>query len=180
VWILRFAGFEFARIYWTDSERVEQNLEKIFSKDLWDETWGTYVSWRSPSPKRFELLVWEGQYLKAMEKIGCENKFKFGKAPDEGLVEHLMIGYFNGWMEYDSEELRRFFKKAPAELRGKAARDENMRRPWSGIQEPLVSFLERIVGMGGKVQDLAIEVVDLYGRYNPDAFRGVWERLKGD
>lgn len=118
----RTFALDFARIYWTDSEWVEQNLAKIFSKDLWDGTWGTYVSWGRISPKCFELLLREGLYLKAVEKIGSKNNFKFGKEPDKGLVEHLMIGYFGGWIEYDSEELRRFFEKAPAELRGKAAR----------------------------------------------------------
>lgn len=61
-----------------------------------------------------------------------------------------------------------------------AAGDENMHVSWSGIQEPLVSFLERIAGLPEEVRSEGREVADLYGRYNPDAFRGVWEKLKGD
>lgn len=57
-----------------------------------------------------------------MGKIGCDNKFGFGKSPEEGLVEHLVIGYFNGWVEYESETLQKFFEKASAKLRTKAAR----------------------------------------------------------
>jgi len=49
--------------------------------------------------------------------------------------------------------------------------------PWSRIQEPLVSFLETIVDLPGTVRSAGREVADLYGRYNPDKFRAVWERL---
>jgi len=115
-------GSDFARIYWTNAEWVKEKLGNIFSDDLWDETWGTYVSWSRPSPNCFELLVQEKQYLKAAENIGEPNKFKFGKEPDKGLTEHLMIGYFNGWIDYEHEVLQKFFEKAPAGLKAKAAR----------------------------------------------------------
>jgi len=115
-------GSNFTRIYWTDTEWVKENLSNIFSEELWDETWGTYVSWGRPSPQCFELLVEEQQYLKAVKRIGEPSKFKFGKDPDKGLTEHLMIGYFNEWINYDHEVLQEFFKKAPAVLRAKAAR----------------------------------------------------------
>lgn len=277
-------GSDFARIYWTDPKWVKENLGNIFSNDLWDETWGTYVSWGRPSPKCFELLIQEQQYLEAVKRIGKPNKFKFGKEPDKGLIEHLMIGYFNGWIDYEHEVLQKFFEKAPADLRAKAARfmttgfkgtkegedekyrqevaermreywrkrlatmdkeeaigfmkwvsdsvldgketlefvektlnisggelskhgdpkgfvegvckfgkegnellalrcfkkaaaDENMHTTWSGIQEPLVNFLEAMVDMSQEVRSAAIEVADAYGRYNPDKFRGVWAKL---
>jgi hypothetical protein len=115
-------GSDFARIYWTDPKWVKENLGNIFSNDLWDETWGTYVSWGRPSPKCFELLIQEQQYLEAVKRIGKPSKFKFGKEPDKGLIEHLMIGYFNGWIDYEHEVLQKFFEKAPADLRAKAAR----------------------------------------------------------
>ncbi len=60
----------------------------------------------------------------------------------------------------------------------KAAGDENMRMPWSEIEKPLVSFLEGMTGMSQEVRREAREVADAYGRYNPDKFRGVWEKLK--
>jgi hypothetical protein len=115
-------GSDFARIYWTDTEWVKDNLVNIFSDDLWDETWGTYVSWGRPSPKCFELLIQEQQYLEAVKRIGRPSKFKFDKEPDKGLTEHLMIGYFNDWIDYQHEVLQKFFEKAPAGLRAKAAR----------------------------------------------------------
>lgn len=276
-------GSDFARIYWTDTEWVKKNFGNIFSNDLWDETWGTYVSWGRPSPECFELLIKEKQYLKAVKKIGEPSKFKFSKGPDEGLVEHLMIGYFNEWIDYDHEVMQKFFEKAPAGLRAKAARflatgfkdvnekggkekedvaarmkrywesrltvmdegeavgfmkwvsdsvldgketlefiektlgisggklsergdlkgfvegvckfgkegnemlalqcfikaaaDENMQMTWSGIQDPLINFLEAMVDMPGNVRIAAIEVADEYGRYNPEKFREVWAKL---
>jgi hypothetical protein len=57
----------------------------------------------------------------------------------------------------------------------KAAADENMHMTWSNIQDPLVKFLEDLpknAWSEGK------EVADLYGRYNPEKFRGVWEKLR--
>ena len=58
-----------------------------------------------------------------------------------------------------------------------AAADENMHMTWSGIQEPLVDFLEGMVDMPKEVRSAAIEVADAYGRYNTDKFHGVWEKL---
>jgi hypothetical protein len=40
---------------------------------------------------------------------------------EEDWMKHLMIAYFNGWMEYKDSLLRRFFEKADAKLRGQAA-----------------------------------------------------------
>jgi hypothetical protein len=225
-------------------------------------------------------------YGRAVELIGEKNKYKFQKKPDRGLVEHLMIGYFNGWIDFENEVLQRFFENASVELRGEAARflttgfevvnekggtekekvtkrmreywnnrlaairnkpkenekeviefvgwvedsvlpaketlelleqtlelsggkigemrdvesfvegigklgkgnellalrclkkasaDKNMHFPWAQIQEPLVSFLENLPA---SVHSEGKEVADLYGRYNPEKFRGVWEKLR--
>jgi hypothetical protein len=59
----------------------------------------------------------------------------------------------------------------------KATDDKNMHTPWSSIQEPLVIFLERIDSLSENVRSTGKEVADLYGRYNPEKFRGVWEKL---
>ena len=115
-------GFDFARIYWLDKEWVESNIESIFNEKMWDAVWGTYVSWGRPSPKGFELLKKKGKYGQAVDLLGTPNKYEFGKKPEEGLVEHLMIGYFNGWVNLNDELLKKFFEKATAKLRGKAAR----------------------------------------------------------
>jgi hypothetical protein len=44
------------------------------------------------------------------------------------------------------------------------------------IQEPLVKFLEELPE---GVRSEGREVADVYGRYNPDKFRGVWDKLRG-
>ncbi len=115
-------GYRFASIYWLDKEWVESNAEIIFDDEMWDAVWGTYVSWGRPSPQCFKYLVEKGMYGRAVERIGAKSKYKFGKKPDDGLVEHLMIGYFNGWIVYEDEVLQKFFEKSPAGLRAKAAR----------------------------------------------------------
>jgi hypothetical protein len=281
-------GNEFSRIYWLYEDWTKESLDLMFSKELWDEVWGTYTSWGRPSPNGFKLLTQKGKYEQAVNELGTENKFKFGKNPEDGLVEHLMIGYFNGWIELGDSVLIKFYEKAPTKLRGKAAKflttgfkevkqedeaekekatirmrkywkgrleaiqkdpqknveeaieltgwvedsllpaketlelleqslalsdgnigemrdardfvegvcnlgngnellalsclkkaagDKNIHMPWSRIQEPLVSFLERIDGLGEEVRSVGKEVADLYGRYNPEEFRKVWEKL---
>jgi hypothetical protein len=282
-------GLDMARIYYLDKKWLGKNIEKVFEGDMWDVVWGTYASWGRPSPSGFNLLVERGKYARAIELIGKPNKFKFGKDPEEGLVEHLMIGFFNDWIGLDGDLLKNFFGKASAELRGKAARflttgfksvnedggkekekvatkmkeywgkrieaikdepegdndeaieltgwvedsvlpaketlelleqsldlsggkigkmrdardfvdgvcelgkgnellalrclkkaaaDENMHMTWADIQEPLVKFLETMVESPENVKNEAREVADLYGRYNPDKFRDVWEKLR--
>lgn len=284
-------GYRFAGIYWLDKEWVESNIEIIFADEMWDAVWGTYVSWGRPSPECFKFLVEKEIYGRAVEQIGKKNKYKFRKEPDKGLVEQLMIGYFNGWVDFESDVLKKFFEKASAELRSeaadflttgfksvnekpvdekgekakeevvarmkvywknrlevikgnpkeneketigfmgwaeesvlpaeetlelleqtlelsggnigeirdawefvkgvcalgkgnellalrclkKAAEDRNIHYSWEEIQEPIVKFLEELPK---GVRSEGREVADLYGRYNPDKFRGVWEKLK--
>ena len=59
----------------------------------------------------------------------------------------------------------------------KAAANEIMRMPWSRIEDALVGFLEGIVEQPEDVRSDGKEVADMYGRYSPDKFRGVWEKL---
>jgi len=115
-------GSDFARIYWLDKEWVESNPESIFHEELWDAVWGTYVSWGRPSPACFKFLIEKGIYIRAVERIEAGNKYQFRKKPNEGLMEHLMIGYFNGWSCFESEILKIFFNKASAELRANASK----------------------------------------------------------
>ena len=52
-----------------------------------------------------------------------------------------------------------------------------MHTPWSMIQEPLQYFLETLADRPENVRSEARDVADLYGRYNPDKFRPVWEKF---
>ena len=60
----------------------------------------------------------------------------------------------------------------------KAANEEEMHEPWSSIQDPLVSLLTTMVNKTKEIRDIAADVADMYGRYNPDKFREVWEKFK--
>jgi len=115
-------GIDLGRIGWIDEEWLKENIEKIFEGEMWDVVWGTHVSWGRPTRSSFELLKERGIYKNATEKLGTPNEYGFGKDPEEGFVEHLMIGYFNEWVEFKDELLKKFFEKASAKLRGKAAR----------------------------------------------------------
>ena len=118
-------GVWFPQLHWMEKEWVEKKLDKIFniSNDKeWDAVWGTYMSWGRAYKNTFGLLVKRGKYNYAVEKIESSIYGKHDKNPDEGLVEHLMIGYFNGWVDVGDELLKKFFEKATAKLRGKAAR----------------------------------------------------------
>jgi len=115
-------GIDLGRIGWVDEEWLRENVEKIFEGEMWDVVWGTHVSWGRTSRLGFELLKERGIYKNAIEKLGTPNEYGFGKDPEEGFIEHLMIGYFNEWVEFEDELLKKFFEKASAKLRGKAAR----------------------------------------------------------
>lgn len=283
-------GLEFSRLHWLDEEWVQEKLDVMFGDDLWDEVWETYASWGRPSPEGFDLLLKRGLYALAVERIDAKSRFKFAKGPEKGLVEHLMTGYFNGWISFEDLITMQFFSKASADLRSEAARflstgfsavneenkaeekekvaarieeywrnrltaikksgeinseeavelagwvcdsvlpapitlelveqslelsggkigelrdardfiegicrleegnellalrclkkaatDENIHMTWSGIQEPLESFLETMVDKTDEIRIAAREVADVYGRYNPDKFQAVWEKLK--
>jgi hypothetical protein len=89
---------------------------------MWDVVWGTLVSWEGrPSRPGFEMLIGRGICEKAIGKLGTPNKFRYGKDPEEGFVEHLMIAFFNGWIDIEDTLLKNFFDKASATLRGYAA-----------------------------------------------------------
>lgn len=70
-------------------------------------------------------------------------------------------------------------KDAGVIAKAKATADENMRMPWADIQGPLVKFLETMVEAPENIRSEAREVADSYGRYNPEKFRDVWEKLSG-
>jgi hypothetical protein len=115
-------GIDLGRIGWLDDEWLRANLEKLFEGEMWDVVWGTHVSWGTPSSPGFKLLAERGIYDEAIRKLGTLNKYKFGKNPEEGFVEHLMIAFFNGWIDLEAAMIERFFATASAELRGHAAR----------------------------------------------------------
>ncbi|MBW8042023.1 MAG: hypothetical protein FVQ85_18765 [Planctomycetes bacterium] len=118
-------GSDFARIYWLDAEWVESNIEEILSEELWSIVWNTYLIWGRPSRDLFRFLDAKGIYDRAIGLIEkSENEVKDSREdPDKKLANHIVIAYFNGWLEEDqSQILERFLEKAHDKLRGRAAR----------------------------------------------------------
>lgn len=111
-------GIDLGRIGWLDEEWLSKSIEKIFEGEMWDVVWGTHVSWSRPYRPGFNLLLQRGIYENAISKLGTPNNFKFGKNPEEGFAEHMMIALFNGWIDVDDELLKNFFNKASQKLRG--------------------------------------------------------------
>ena len=117
-------GVWFVQLHWIEESWIQKNLDLILCKEnikRWDAFWGSYVTWGRPAQKAFNLLAERGKYKNAIEKIGEKNSFRYRKDTEEGLAEHLIIAFFNKWIDFDNELLKGFFCKAPAELRGYAA-----------------------------------------------------------
>jgi len=65
-------------------------------------------------------LADSGKYAVAIGKIRSDATGDEYSEPEKGLVQHLMIAYFNGWIEWDNALLGLFFERAPVGLRGQA------------------------------------------------------------
>jgi len=124
-WTVCTFGSDLARIYWLDSEWIENNIEEILSEELWSIVWNTYLVWGRPSRELFRFLDARGIYDRAIGLIGTSAKTgeSSREDPDNKLANHIVIAYFNGWLEEDqSQILERFLERASDKLRGHAAR----------------------------------------------------------
>lgn len=119
--ILCTLGIEFSGLFWLNENWLKENINTLFSAENWDTIWGTYVSWGRPWRKAFEYLVHEQVYQKAITRLDQEGTSDSGKSPAKGLAEHLVIAYFNGWLEsIDDNVWNMFFENASDELRAYA------------------------------------------------------------
>jgi hypothetical protein len=173
-------GIDLGRIGWLDEEWLSKSIEKIFEGEMWDVVWGTHVSWGRPYRPGFNLLVQKGIYKNAISKLGTPNEFKFGKNPEEGFAEHMMIALFNGWIDVNDELLKNFFNKASQKLRGYAARflttgfkpekesgedyqevSERLRKHWkkrlNEIKKEPNANIEEAIGFTGWIKDSLLE-----------------------
>lgn len=160
--VLCTLGSEFSSLYWLIENWIHANLGSLFSAEMWDTIWGTYVSWGRPWCPAFKLLVKEGFYRRAIDRISHDHTYEYGKNPDKGLTEHLVIAYFNGWLKSSDIEIwDYFYKKAHDKFRAHATifmatGFENLRL------EDDAEFIERIRSHWKKRLQVFAENVDLY------------------
>ena len=116
-WTCCTFGSDFSRIYWLDPEWVENSIESIFSDELWDTVWNTYLTWGRPSRELFDFLNEHGIYSKAIEKIDSCESLEGAEKHNNSLADQIVIAYFNGWLEgYNDRLLLQFVNKAPDDL----------------------------------------------------------------
>lgn len=114
-------GVWLPQLYHLEEDWVKANVDEVFDDKKWDAVWGSYLSWGRINKRVFKFLSEHGKYEHAIEKLGRTKKYRHSKDPEKGLVEHLMIAFFNGWIGFEDVLLSKFLSKASAELRGHAA-----------------------------------------------------------
>lgn len=117
-------GVWLPQIHWLERDWVEKNIDKIFNEQDysdWNVIWGSYLNWSRAYKNTFLYLYEKGKYDFAMKYINEEDKYKRSRVPAEGIVEHLMIAFFNGWIEYEHPLLQQFYSTATPPIKGKAA-----------------------------------------------------------
>lgn len=117
--------------------------------ELRDAAWETYVVFCAPYDNVFPVL--EGQYAKAIERIGSLSQDRRHLAdPEEQLAEHLMVFYWRGrlTLEEPGSSLGRFYEKAPDRLRAKAVRfvGRSLRETKGEVPPEIIERLTRLWG----------------------------------
>ncbi|MCK4885880.1 MAG: hypothetical protein KAS96_00765 [Planctomycetes bacterium] len=117
-------GVWFPQIHLLANEWVGNNIDDIFNeKDYadWNVVWGSYVNWSRAYKDTFIYLAEIGKYDFAIENIDKEDKYKRSKVPAKGVIEHLMIAFFNEWISYDNSLLQKFYSTATVTMKAQAA-----------------------------------------------------------
>ncbi len=178
-------GVWFPQIHWLEKDWVDNHIDEVFNEsdyDDWNVIWGSYLNWSRAYKNTFLYLSQRGKYDFAIQHINEEDKYKRSKVPAKGLAEHLMIAYFNDWIEDGHPLLRQFYSTATPKIKGKAARflktgfksvkeeddkariaekGEKLKKYWEGrieemSQNPKLNF-EEAVGFFGWVENTLIE-----------------------
>ncbi|MFX0200420.1 MAG: hypothetical protein ACFFCW_30240 [Candidatus Hodarchaeota archaeon] len=118
-WTYCTFGSDLSRIYWFDREWVEAKIGIILSNEMWDIVWNTYLKWGRPSRDLFVFLAGQGIYSKAISKLEKVDEVESEEKIEEKLSDHLVIAYFNGWLENDLGHVyEEFLTKATDSLLG--------------------------------------------------------------
>jgi hypothetical protein len=116
-------GQRLPSLVWLDSEWVTDNLHKIFPQDdaqdsLWRAAWDGYITLCQVRKPVFEVL--RHHYRRAVNSLSQgDSDDHFFADPDSRLVEHLVVVYWNGTEQLESEGslIQDFFEAAPSKLR---------------------------------------------------------------
>ncbi len=117
-------GVWFPQIHLLEQDWINNHIDEIFNEndyDDWNVIWGSYLNWSRAYKNAFLYLTEKGKYNFAIQHINEEDKYKRSRVPGKGLVEHLMIAYFNDWIENGHPLLQQFYSTATPKLKGKAA-----------------------------------------------------------
>ena len=104
-WTCCTFGTDLSRIYWFDREWVEGKIGIILSNEMWDVVWNTYLIWGRPSRDLFVYLAEQGIYSKAISKLERVDVDEAEEKLEGKLSDHLVIAYFNGWLENGLEKV---------------------------------------------------------------------------
>jgi hypothetical protein len=116
-WTICIFGSDFARIYWLVPDWIKNNLNQILSDENWQTVWGIYLHWSRPSKELFTFLNKNGIYKKAIEEKEKLTPLDKEHKPERELSSHIVIPYFNGWLDgYDDKLLQIFIKNSDDEL----------------------------------------------------------------
>jgi hypothetical protein len=105
-----------------DEKWAQENTSLIFPRNnsaFWHAAWDTYVCYGAAYDKVFEWL--RDEYAYAVEKIGShDHGWAQTQAPDYSLAQHLISFFWRGKLEYESDIIGSFYRRADPRLRGHA------------------------------------------------------------
>jgi hypothetical protein len=105
-----------------DEKWAQKNTELIFPRTnpgFWHAAWDTYIGYTAPYDKVLDWL--KDEYAFAVEQVGSHGHgWAQPQAPDNSLAQHLMSFFWRGKLEYESDIVGSFYRRADAKLRGHA------------------------------------------------------------
>jgi hypothetical protein len=105
-----------------DEKWAEKNTGLIFAREspeFWHAAWDTFIGYTPPYDKVLDWLKVEYEF--ATRQIGKhDHGWAQPQAPDYSLAQHLMSFYWRGKLEYESDLITNFYRRADGNLRGHA------------------------------------------------------------
>src|SRR3989344_1780420 len=148
-------GQRLGAIAWLDKRWVAVNETRIFptgkvNQPYFNSAWETYIVFVRPFKDL--LRIFKAQYERAIEEIGKHDDHQHHlESPDQMLVHHLIIFYWNKQIELKSTSfLGDFYNTVPIELKAEAvdfigrAMNDNAKMPESYIKRSKALIEDRL------------------------------------